>query len=65
MGNYLAYQLDDRDKVIGSSAIEAKSDGEARDQAVVQCCQESPTLELWEGSRMVGRVSCDDQAPEG
>ena len=53
MPAYRAYKLDDRHRILNG-------DGAAVDQAEELCEEGVPTVELWQSTRLVDEIECED-----
>lgn len=62
MKSYRAYRLNVSGRIVSGDWIEAASDDEATSKAHAFCNHETPTVELWEGARLVARLPCEDEA---
>ena len=60
MTTYRAYRIDKRHHIINGQWLEARSDDEAKDQAGDLCEEGGPTIELWQATRLVHKIDCDD-----
>jgi len=58
--SYRIYKLTGRGHITGGTWIDAASDDEAKRSARAMCDEGTPTMEIWQGSRLIGRIPCDD-----
>lgn len=62
MPTYRAYQVDERRRILSATWVEAASDEQARAKAAADLCEEDiPAVELWQATRLVDEISCDDE----
>lgn len=59
--NYRVYKLNPAGGIVSGDWIEADEEGEACSQAKAMCGRGVPTVELWQGARLVGRYTCQDE----
>ncbi|HEY8572118.1 hypothetical protein [Phenylobacterium sp.] len=65
MPNYRAYQVDERRRILSASWVEASDDDEAKAKAAADLCEEDvPAVELWQATRLVAEVTCEDGGDE-
>ena len=64
MPTYRAYRLDDRRHIRSAEWVEAATDQAAIAEAEALCGPETPKVELWQATRKVEEIDCDD-ADEG
>ncbi len=62
MTAYRAYRLDKHNKIRSAAWVEAPNDAEAKEQASDLCDDTTPTIELWEATRLVDAIDCE---PDG
>jgi hypothetical protein len=62
MTTYRAYRLDRRNRIINGQWLQASDDAEAKDQAENLCEEGAPKVELWQATRLVEEIDCDDDA---
>jgi len=60
MPAYRAYQLNDRHRIVNGQWLEAPNDAAAVDQAEDLCEEGVPTIELWQSTRLVEEIECED-----
>ena len=60
MTTYRAYRLDDRRRIVDGQWLEASNDAAAVDQAEELCEEGVPTIELWQSTRLVEEIECED-----
>ncbi|MFI4965973.1 MAG: hypothetical protein ACHP9T_11465 [Caulobacterales bacterium] len=60
MTTYRAYRLDDRRHIQSAEWLEAPNDEAASAQAEELCEEGAPTIELWQATRKVEEIECDD-----
>lgn len=60
MPHYRAYRLTPAGKIKTGDWFEADDDVQARGVAHEFCDAETPTVELWQGSRFIARLPCED-----
>lgn len=61
MPTYRAYRLDERRRIITAQWIEASDDAAATSEAREDLCEDgTPAVELWNGTRLVDEIECDD-----
>jgi hypothetical protein len=62
---YRAYQLDARRRILTASWVEAANDGEARAKAAEDLCEDDiPAVELWQATRLVDEITCDEDGKD-
>jgi hypothetical protein len=62
MTTYRAYRLDSRRHILNGQWLEAPNDAAAVDQAGELCEEGAPTIEVWQATRLVDEVDCEDEA---
>ena len=62
MADYRCYFVNGLDEIQGSQTLECAEDAEALLQAGALAQAQSLTIEIWNGVRLVGRVSETDEA---
>lgn len=60
MATYRAYRLDNRRHIKSAQWLEAPNDSAAADQAEELCEEGAPTIELWQSTRLVEEIDCED-----
>ena len=60
MTTYRAYRVDRRNRIVNGQWLEASNDAEAVDQAEDLCEEGVPTIELWQATRLVDEIDCED-----
>jgi hypothetical protein len=58
---YRVYRVDRVGKLAGGEWITATDDADVREAALKLCQPGTPSVEIWEGRRLVGSVSCPEQ----
>jgi len=59
---YRAYRLDHAGRIITADWIEAPDDAAAKAEAKQDLCEDGiPALELWQATRLVEEVECEDE----
>jgi hypothetical protein len=61
MPTYRAYRIDRRNRIVNGQWLEASNDAEAKDQAEELCDEGAPTIELWQATRKVDAIDCEDE----
>ena len=59
---YRAYRHDKAGRFVSGDWIEAADDHEAKLAAHALCDEATPTVELWQGSRRVAVLPCNEEA---
>jgi hypothetical protein len=62
MSTYRAYRIDERRRIQSAEWLEAPDDASAKAQAGELCDQDSAKVELWQSTRLVEQIDCDDEA---
>lgn len=62
MATYRAYRIDSRRHIQSAEWIDAPSDAAAAAKAEELCEEGAPTIELWQATRKVEEIGCDDDA---
>jgi hypothetical protein len=60
MATYRAYRIDSRRHIQSAEWIDAPSDAAAAGKAEELCEEGAPTIELWQSTRKVEEIDCDD-----
>jgi hypothetical protein len=60
MTTYRAYRLDKRHHILNGTWLDAQSDAAAVGQAEELCEEGAPTIEVWQASRLVDEIDCDE-----
>jgi hypothetical protein len=61
MPTYRAYRLDERRRILTADWIEAPDDTAAASEARDDLCEDDvPAVEIWQGTRLVDEISCDE-----
>jgi hypothetical protein len=60
MPTYRVYRRDRRGNFRTGDWLKARDDGQAVAQAEELCDEETPTVEVWEATRMVDEIDCED-----
>ena len=58
MQSFRAYLLNPAGKIVRGEWIDAADDEQARKKALELCDAGHPSVELWQGQRRVGELSC-------
>jgi len=58
MRTFRAYLLNEAGKIKWGEWIEAGSLSEAEEKAHALCTEGTPTVELWEGAKLLGQIPC-------
>jgi hypothetical protein len=54
--------VDRQRRILSAAWVEAANDEEAKLQAAEDLCEEGvPTVELWQATRLVDEIACDDE----
>jgi hypothetical protein len=62
MTTYRAYRVDRQRRILSASWVEAPNDEQAKLQAAEDLCEDGvPTVELWQATRLVDEIACDDE----
>jgi len=59
--HYRVYRLNSAGVIVSGEWIEADSEPQARSQAETFCDQETPTVELWQGTHKLAVLPCHDK----
>jgi hypothetical protein len=66
MTTYRAYRIDERRRIISAEWVEAPNDEQARQKASDELCQDDiPKVELWQATRLVDEIECDEDGKDG
>ncbi|WP_372784097.1 hypothetical protein [Phenylobacterium sp.] len=60
MTTYRAYRVDHHHRIKNGQWLEAPDDEAAVEQAEELCEEGSPTIELWQSTRLVEEIDCED-----
>ena len=60
MTTYRAYRLNRRRHIQSAQWLEAPDDAAAAAQAEELCEEGAPTIELWQSTRLVEEIDCED-----
>jgi hypothetical protein len=60
MATYRAYRVDDRRRIKSAEWLEAPNDSAAVEQAEELCEEGAPGIEVWQSTRLVDEIECDD-----
>jgi len=60
MATYRAYRVDDQRRIKSAEWLEAPNDAAAAEQAEEMCEEGAPTIELWQSTRLVEEIDCED-----
>lgn len=62
MTTYRAYRVDERRRIISAAWVEAPNDEVAKEKAAEDLCEDGiPAVELWQATRLVDEIECDDE----
>jgi len=59
--NYRVYKLNPAGGIVSGEWLEADDEQQARAQAEAMCGRGVPGVELWEGARLIVRLTCADE----
>lgn len=59
--HYRVYRLNPAGVIVSGEWIEADSEPQARTQAQRFCGEDTPTVELWQGTHKVAVLPCHDE----
>jgi len=62
MTTYRAYRVDRRRHIQSGAWLDAPTDAAARAQASELCDEATPTIELWQATRLVDEIECGEDA---
>ena len=62
MPSYRAYHVDARRHIRSAEWIDAPNDEVAKAKAEDLCEEGLPTVELWQSTRLVEEIDCEDEA---
>jgi hypothetical protein len=60
MPSYRAYRLDSRHHIRNAEWVEAENDAQALSMAEDLCDPETPTVELWQATRKIEEIDCEE-----
>ena len=60
MPTYRAYRMDRFHHIRNAEWIQAPDDAQATAQAEDMCEEGAPTIELWQATRLVEEIDCED-----
>ena len=60
MTTYRAYHLDSRRRIKSAQWLDAPDDAAAAAQAEELCEEGAPTIELWQSTRLIEEIDCED-----
>ena len=60
MATYRAYHVDRNRRFTGARWLEAPTDEVAIAEAEALCEEGAPTIELWQATRLVDEIDCED-----
>jgi len=60
MATYRAYRVDKRRHIRSAEWLDAPNDDAAKDQAEELCEEGAPTIELWQATRLVDEIDCEE-----
>ncbi len=60
MATYRAYLLNTKGKITWGDWLDAADLSEAEAKARELCSEGSPTVELWQGPKLVSEIACDE-----
>jgi len=61
MTTYRAYRVDDRRRIKSAEWLDAPNDNAAVEQAEELCEEGAPTIEVWQSTRLVDEIACDEE----
>jgi hypothetical protein len=62
MPSYRAYRLDKARRILTAQWIEAPNDEAAKVEAKDDLCEDGvPAVELWQATRLVDEIDCEDE----
>jgi hypothetical protein len=61
MGTYRAYRIDERNRIKNAEWLDAPDDESAKEQAAELCEEGAPVIELWQSTRLVDEIECEDE----
>ena len=61
MPMYRAYRIDRHRHIKSAEWMEAPSDKVAAEQAEELCEEGAPTVEIWQSTRLVDQIECEDE----
>jgi len=64
MPTYRAYRLDERRHIRSAQWVEAPTDAAAVSEAEALCDPETSAVEVWQATRKVEEIDCEDLASE-
>jgi hypothetical protein len=59
--HYRVYRLNPAGVIVSGEWIEADSEPQARSQAETFCDEDTPTVELWQGTQKLAVLPCHDE----
>jgi hypothetical protein len=66
MPTYRAYRVDHRRHIQAAAWIDAPDDAAAKSDAKDELCDDgAPAVELWQGTRLVDEIDCDEEPAGG
>ncbi|HEY2356096.1 MAG TPA: hypothetical protein VGH86_01495 [Phenylobacterium sp.] len=60
MTTYRAYRVDDHRRIKSAEWLDAPNDNAAVEQAEELCEEGAPTIEVWQSTRLVDAIECDE-----
>jgi hypothetical protein len=57
---YRAYRVDKRRHILDAAWIDAPDDARAKEQAADLCEEGAPAVELWQATRLVEEIECEE-----
>ena len=60
MNTYRAYRVDHNRRIKSAEWLEAPDDAAAAEQAEEMCEEGAPKIELWQSTRLVEEIDCED-----
>jgi hypothetical protein len=60
MSTYRAYRVDHKHRIKSAEWLEAPNDAAAAEQAQEMCEEGAPTIELWQSTRLVDEIDCEE-----
>ena len=61
MSTYRAYRVDRSNRIKSAEWLDAPDDAAAAEQAQEMCEDGAPTIELWQSTRLVEEIDCEDE----
>jgi hypothetical protein len=61
MGTYRAYRVDQGRHIQSAEWLDAPTDEAAAEKAQELCEEGAPTIEIWQSTRLVDQIDCEDE----